>query len=39
MEHWICVTCGSQFAASQEPPPNRPICLDQRQYVGYQGQQ
>lgn len=39
MEHWICVTCGSQFAASQEPPQNCPICLDQRQYVGYQGQQ
>lgn len=39
MEHWICATCGSQFAASQEPPQQCPICLDQRQYVGYQGQQ
>lgn len=39
MEHWICVTCGSQFAASQGPPQQCPICLDQRQYVGYQGQQ
>lgn len=39
MEHWICMTCGSQFAASQEPPQQCPICLDQRQYVGYQGQQ
>lgn len=39
MQHWICVTCGSQFAASQHPPQDCPICLDQRQYVGYQGQQ
>lgn len=39
MEHWICVTCGAQFALSQEPPASCPICLDQRQYVGQQGQQ
>jgi hypothetical protein len=39
MEHWICVTCGSQFATSEEPPQNCPICLDQRQYIGHQGQQ
>lgn len=39
MEHWICVTCGSQFTASTEPPQGCPICLDQRQYIGYQGQQ
>ncbi len=39
MEHWICVTCGSQFAASQQPPTQCPICQDQRQYVGHKGQQ
>ncbi|GCE31567.1 hypothetical protein KDA_70510 [Dictyobacter alpinus] len=39
MQHWICVTCGTQFSASQEPPRECPICLDQRQYVGHQGQQ
>ena len=39
MEYWICRTCGTQFPASQEPPQGCPICLDQRQYVGYQGQQ
>jgi RNA polymerase sigma-70 factor, ECF subfamily len=39
MEHWICVTCGTQFAPSQEQPASCPICLDQRQYVGQQGQQ
>ncbi len=38
MEHWICVTCGTQFAASQEPLPQCPICLDQRQYANYEGQ-
>lgn len=39
MEHWICVTCGAQFAQSEEPPQGCPICLDQRQYVGKDGQQ
>ena len=39
MEHWICVTCGVEYAASEQPPARCPICEDQRQYVGYQGQQ
>jgi glyoxylase-like metal-dependent hydrolase (beta-lactamase superfamily II) len=39
MEHYICVTCGSQFARSGEQPRECPICLDQRQYVGHNGQQ
>ena len=39
MENWICVTCGVQYAASEQPPARCPICEDQRQYVGYQGQQ
>jgi glyoxylase-like metal-dependent hydrolase (beta-lactamase superfamily II) len=39
MEHWICATCGAQFAASKEPPAKCPICLDQRQYVGPHGQE
>jgi hypothetical protein len=38
MEHWICRTCGTQFAASEQEPQNCPICSDQRQYVGYRGQ-
>ncbi|HEY7417909.1 MAG TPA: MBL fold metallo-hydrolase [Ktedonobacteraceae bacterium] len=38
MENWICVTCGTQFTESQEQPNECPICLDQRQYVGYAGQ-
>ncbi len=39
MEHYICVTCGSQFEPSEEQPRECPICLDQRQYVGHNGQQ
>jgi glyoxylase-like metal-dependent hydrolase (beta-lactamase superfamily II) len=34
----ICVTCGSQFAESAEPPPRCPVCEDERQYVGWDGQ-
>src|SRR5260370_17308978 len=38
MEHWICITCGTQYPASQTPPQGCPICLDQRQYVRHEGQ-
>ena len=38
MENWICATCGVQYAASEQPPARCPICEDQRQYIGYQGQ-
>lgn len=39
MEKWICVTCGTQFTESKEPPESCAICCDDRQYVGYKGQQ
>ncbi len=39
MEKWICTTCGTQFPPSEHPPEACPICRDERQYVGYQGQQ
>lgn len=35
----ICVTCGTQFAATVEPPARCPICEDERQYIGHDGQQ
>ncbi len=35
----ICVTCGTQFAETPEPPDRCPICEDERQYVGWGGQQ
>lgn len=39
MENYICATCGVQFNASATPPANCPICDDERQYVGVNGQQ
>lgn len=38
MNHWICETCGTQHAATPEPPEVCAICADERQYVGWQGQ-
>jgi len=38
MKHFICMTCGIQFAASEKAPEGCPICLDERQYVGHGGQ-
>ncbi len=37
-ECWICVTCGTQYASSVEPPAVCRVCLDDRQYVGRDGQ-
>ena len=39
MTHFVCVTCGTQYAASERPPEGCPVCLDERQYVGHGGQQ
>ncbi len=39
MPHFICRTCGTQFPASDTPPPACPICEDDRQYIGWGGQQ
>jgi hypothetical protein len=38
MTYSICMTCGTQFAASDTPPEHCPICEDERQYIGYAGQ-
>ncbi|HWE62267.1 MAG TPA: MBL fold metallo-hydrolase [Chloroflexota bacterium] len=38
MNNYICITCGTQFAATETPPERCPICEDERQYVGWQGQ-
>ena len=35
----ICVTCGTQFAASEAVPEHCPICEDERQFVGWAGQE
>jgi hypothetical protein len=39
MPNFICLTCGTQFAESHEPPEHCPICEDDRQYIGWSGQQ
>jgi len=38
MTAFICVTCGTQYGESDEPPASCPICLDPRQYVPEGGQ-
>jgi hypothetical protein len=38
MPHFVCTTCGTQFAESPEPPPGCPICNDDRQYLRNTGQ-
>jgi len=37
-EGFICFTCGTQFTPSPQPPAECPICMDARQYVGFDGQ-
>jgi glyoxylase-like metal-dependent hydrolase (beta-lactamase superfamily II) len=39
MNHSICITCGTQFAATENDPAHCPICEDERQYVNPDGQQ
>ena len=35
----ICATCGTQFEESSVPPDRCPICSDDRQFVGLNGQE
>jgi hypothetical protein len=39
MPHFICVTCGTQFAETGQEPGRCPVCEDERQYIGRDGQQ
>jgi hypothetical protein len=39
MPNFICVTCGTQYAATDVAPSHCSICEDERQYVGWGGQQ
>ena len=39
MTNFICATCGTQFAASEDPPAECAICQDPRQFVPLSGQQ
>jgi glyoxylase-like metal-dependent hydrolase (beta-lactamase superfamily II) len=38
MPYYICVTCGTQYPESAQPPAHCPICEDERQYVNPNGQ-
>jgi glyoxylase-like metal-dependent hydrolase (beta-lactamase superfamily II) len=38
MDAFICRTCGVQYSPSEFPPDECTICLDERQYVGWDGQ-
>jgi glyoxylase-like metal-dependent hydrolase (beta-lactamase superfamily II) len=38
-ENYICLTCGVQYPASNAAPEHCPICEDERQYIGANGQQ
>lgn len=39
MPHFLCTTCGTQFAKTDDVPPRCVICEDERQYVKITGQQ
>lgn len=39
MENWLCKTCGTQFPATEVAPTICPICAEERQYIGHEGQQ
>lgn len=38
MDNYICVTCGTQYPATDTAPEHCPICEDDRQYIGPNGQ-
>ena len=38
MPNYICATCGIQHAGSAAAPEHCPICEDERQYIGQNGQ-
>jgi hypothetical protein len=39
MPNHLCKTCGTQFPTTDAPPAHCPICEDERQYIGWSGQQ
>lgn len=38
-QRYLCTNCGIQFADAAAPPDCCPVCDDERQFVGWQGQQ
>src|SRR5215213_11709814 len=35
---FVCMTCGTQYPPSESAPSSCPICEDDRQYIGHDGQ-
>jgi len=38
VQRFLCIACGTQFPPAAAPPPDCPICTDERQYVPATGQ-
>ena len=38
MTCFVCTTCATQYAAAEAPPAICPVCADDRQHVGWDGQ-
>jgi glyoxylase-like metal-dependent hydrolase (beta-lactamase superfamily II) len=36
---YLCRTCGTQYPVAEQPPEHCPICEDERQYIGWKGQE
>ena len=36
---FICIACGTQYPPSDQPPPQCPVCEDERQFVPASGQE
>jgi len=39
MAHYICTTCGTQYAEGDSPPPSCAVCGHERRYLGWDGQE
>lgn len=39
MPTFLCTTCGTQYPEAAQPPDRCDICEDERQYIGWNGQQ
>ena len=39
MPNFICTTCGVQYGETEAPPASCVVCSEERQYIGWQGQQ
>lgn len=38
MPHFICTNCGTQFAETSTPPSECLICLEEREFIAWEGQ-